>query len=298
MSLISLLLTALARRRPVRFPYVQIKDQRTNSERLARFKDVFEARPIEEWALEHRIYWDFRQPIGERGAYKYFSDFSTILAKDSHPAAVRATLELIGCLKPRIEASAEYQDFKAFIFGSLRVNEVLQLRIEADWETHAANLRTSIGRDEDFDISFPAILHKFNATFPDSRMVYVTSDELSMPVPKVEIKKFAQDNFGISLVFKSDYIDLDQYNPLDLSLIDFDMARSAPTFIGNSLSTFANMACLEKFSRTKAPVRGHYVYNHPSGTLVERRDNGFSISPFEVVNEGKFNGVWVETAAK
>ena len=108
----------------------------------------------------------------------------------------------------------------------------------------------------------------------------MTSDEKSMPASKDEIRAFSRARFGIDLLWKSDLlgVNIEQLNPLDLSLIDYEIARYCPQFVGQTASTFANILCLEKFARTRKDVTGHFIYNCLGDMVRERRDNGFSSS--------------------
>jgi hypothetical protein len=181
--------------------------------------------------------------------------------------------------KPETEiiSNPALQQLGTFIRTTLGIRTVLQLRIEADWQEHSANLRHKHGDAEDYELGFMQILAKVRNSLPDLRLAYVTADEKSMPAPKQAIRTICHEKFGIDLFWKSDLLPaemIEPLTPLDLSLIDFEIAKASPRFIGLTTSTFSNLLCLEKFAATRKRVRGHYIYNYPGDTLMERQDNG------------------------
>jgi hypothetical protein len=154
---------------------------------------------------------------------------------------------------------------------------VVQLRIEEDWMRHAEELGPKFGEAEDYSLSFIQILAKVKKTFPDLFRVYATSDERSMPASKDEIRAVCRDTLGIGLLWKSDLLPpslIAQLTPLDLSMIDYEIAKGSPRFIGFTGSTFSNLLCFEKLATTRKPVRGHYIYNCRGDAVIERKDNG------------------------
>jgi hypothetical protein len=208
--------------------------------------------------------------------------------------AVRLLLMALISIRPKIVADSKFLLLKNFVFASLGVQTTLQLRIERDWRHHAQGLLPKVEGKDDIAIGFDEILRRTANTFPDLRLAYVTSDELSMPASKEEIRAYALDRFGIRLIWKSDLINLAEFNPLDLSLIDFEIARYSSRFIGLSFSTFSNLLCLEKFAAQRSTVTGHFIYNHPGEVLRERLDNGFALGSADAVVRNWSDRLWTE----
>ena len=174
------------------------------------------------------------------------------------------------------------------MFGSLGIDTVLQLRIESDWRDHVENgLRPIFGDSEDNGIGFLQILSKVKNTFPDLRMLYATSDENAMLSSKNEIREACRSRFGIELLWKSDLLEpslIGQLTPLDLSLIDFEIAKYSRRFVGLTSSTFSNMLGIAKLADTRQPVTGHYIYNRLGDGVVERKDNGFTTTSHQALS--------------
>jgi hypothetical protein len=293
MAFVALLMSGLLGPKTVNIPYIYVKDQTTDLEYLARYQDVFDTEPLLDFASQHKIPVDMACPSGERGGWMYFRLFGTLLAESSSPPAIRATLLALTAMRPRVASTQVFEDLKKFLFASLGVETTIQLRIEHDWRYHAEEgLRSILGDTEDVNIGFVGILTKVKNTFPGLQLAYVTADEASMPVPKDEIRAFAHDRFGIRLIWKSDLIDTTRFNPLDLSLIDFEIAKYSPVFVGQSFSTFSNVLCLEKFALQRAPVTGHFIYNHLGDTVRQRRDNGFMGTSTRVVVPNASDSLW------
>jgi len=281
MAIAGLLVAAIEKRLAVNLPYIYLKDQRTDDEYLARFQDVFELDAIDDFAKRYDLSINHGGASGVRGGWDYFAHFGGALGGGSDPKIVDAALHAMTSLRPRMASSRIFLRLKDFLFAALGIRIAIQLRIEHDWQVHAQGLRSALGDAEDYAIGFIEILSKVRNTFPDLRLAYITSDEPSMPATKDAIRGFSRTRFGIDLLWKSDLLDghqLEQLNPLDLSMIDFEIARYCPLFVGQTASTFANMTCLEKFARTRADVTGQYIYNCLGDRVRERKDNGFTAS--------------------
>ncbi|HYZ22545.1 MAG TPA: hypothetical protein VE690_10350 [Rhodopila sp.] len=287
MAILGLLLGGVRQRQPVTVPYIYNKDQRTEAETLARFEDIFDPAPITEFTGAHGVPISLGPPTGSRGGWDWFRAFNAELENPSDPASFRILLDAAASLKPRIATTDGFKALKQFAFGSLGIDTTVQLRIEADWREHVAQaLQPRLGHAEDNGIGFAEIMTKVRNTFPGLRMVYVTADEASMPVPKDAIRAACRTRFGLEPVWKTDLLPdafRRRLTPLDLSLIDFEMARACPRFVGLTTSTFANMLALEKLAETRQPVRGHYIYNHPGETVLERQDNGLATAAARAV---------------
>jgi hypothetical protein len=295
MALSGLLLAGAAGSLPVNLPYIHIKDQRIENELLVNYEDVFDIGPVLSFAGQYDIPEVGRIPSGERGGWPFFFAFGENLNCVAQPEVVRRLLTALLSIRPKIVADPMFIALKDFVFATLGIHTTLQLRIERDWRDHAQRLPSDVKSADDIAIGFDEILRRTANTFPDLRLAYVTADELSMPVPKEDIRSYALGKFGIRLIWKSDLVNLAEFTPLDLSLIDFEIARYSSCFIGLSFSTFSNLLCLEKFARSRRSVTGHFVYNHPGDVLRERRDNGFAISSGAVVNQNWSDGLWAES---
>jgi hypothetical protein len=281
MAIVGLLLSAIEGRAAANLPYIYVKDQRTDDEYLARFEEVFALDPIIAFGRRNGIAVHHQHPSGVRGGWDCFGRIGDALANGPGHKVVDNLLDAVACLQPRIASHPALLRLKDFVFASLGIRATIQLRIEHDWQENAQNLRAVFGDAEEYGIGFMAILAKVRAAFPDLRLAFVTSDEKSMPSSKDEIRTFARSRFGIDLLWKSDLLgsaELERFNPLDLSMIDYEMARYSPIFVGQTGSTFANILCLEKFARTGKDVTGHFIYNCPGEMVLERKDNGFTAS--------------------
>lgn len=296
MAIAGLLLSGIEHRLAVNLPYIHVRDQRTEEEYLANFQDVFELDAVEEFGRRHDIEINHGCPSGVRGGWDCFGRFGDVLGSCSDRKLVEAALDAMTSLKPRMLSNPVFLRLKDFMFAALGIRLGIQLRIERDWQTHAQNLRSVLGESEDYGIGFNEILSKVRKTFPDLRLAYVTSDEKSMPASKDEIRAFSRARFGIDLLWKSDLLgaDFEQLNPLDLSLIDYEIARYCPQFVGQTASTFANMLCLEKFAQTRRDVTGQFIYNCLGDVVKQRKDNGFSASAHGAVLPSR---VWEVLAA-
>jgi hypothetical protein len=277
MALVALLLSGIRDRQPINLPYIYNRDQRTSEEYLARIEDIFDIGQIFDFAQRHDLMVLSQCPSGERGGWDHFRSFGELITGASDRQALETALDAVLSLKPKIVLEPALQQLATFIRMTLGIGTVLQLRIETDWQKHSANLRQQFGDAEDYELGFMQILTKVKNTFPDLRQVYVTADEQSMPAPKEAIRTACRDRFGLVLLWKSDLLPAEQIElltPLDLSLIDFEIAKASPRFIGLTTSTFSNLLCLEKFAAARQPVRGHYIYNCRGDTVRERQDNG------------------------
>ncbi|MBB2161279.1 hypothetical protein [Gluconacetobacter sacchari] len=160
------------------------------------------------------------------------------------------------------------------IFGEKKIDYCIQMRIEKDWESYSYSVLHRHSSEDNFPTPL-RILSKAKRKFGESlSSAFVMSDEKNMTIPKEDINKIAQNEVGVSLFWKSDFIDVSQYDSLTLSMIDFFLASGARNFIGTSQSTFSCFAAFEKYCKTRQSVRGHYIYNGESGGIDERFDNG------------------------
>jgi hypothetical protein len=288
MALVGLILSGIRDRRPINLPYIYNKDLRTEQEYLVRLENVFDLNAIRDFAGQYGVTVHSACPSGERGGWDYFGAFRGFISTPRDRQALQTALGAVNSLKPRIASHRTFLDLRNFVFGSLGIDTVLQLRIESDWRDHVENgLRPIFGDSEDNGIGFLQILSKVKNTFPDLRMLYATSDENAMLSSKNEIREACRSRFGIELLWKSDLLDpslIGQLTPLDLSLIDFEIAKYSRRFVGLTSSTFSNMLGIAKLADTGQPVTGHYIYNRLGDVVVERKDNGFASTSHQALS--------------
>ena len=282
MALIGLLLSATKDRQTTNLPYIYNKDLQTEQEYLVRLENVFDLNVIRAFAKRQGLAVQSACPSGNRGGWDYFNAFTRFVHDPAERPALSTTLAAIRHLRPRIAAHPAFIDLRDFVFNSIGIDTVVQLRIESDWREHfERGLRPRIGDAEHNGIGFLEILSKVRNTFPDIRILYATADENALLSSKHEIRELCRSRLGIEVLWKSDLLNpalIRDLTPLDLSLIDFEIARHASRFVGLTTSTFANMLCIEAFARTRKPVTGHFLYNHPGDRVMERKDNGFTSS--------------------
>ena len=280
MALIGLFLSGIKERQPINLPYIHNRDQTTDQELVVRIEEIFDLDRILEFAALHNLTVLKQCPSGERGGWDYFTKFHKFI-DSADRCSLETILDALQSLKPRIVSTPPFVEMRDFVRKSLGIGTVVQLRIEKDWRLHAEELRRHIGESEEHGLGFTRILAKVRKTFPDLDLAYATSDEPSMPASKDEIRAVCRDTFGIGLLWKSDLLPpslIAQLTPLDLSIIDYEIAKASPRFIGLTTSTFSNMLCFEKFAITRKPVREHYIYNCLGDVVVERKDNGCASS--------------------
>jgi hypothetical protein len=158
---------------------------------------------------------------------------------------------------------------------------VAQFRIERDWKAHAIHLTKVHTLDEDIWLDHDKIARKIHGTLDVIEYLYVVCDEAALFDSKEKIRNDCFKATGLRLLFKSDFVlenERHLLGPLRLSLIDFEVARSASIFVGNSHSTFSNMVTLETYANFGRLPDQHYVYNK-KGPLYRRQDHGLSTRP-------------------
>jgi hypothetical protein len=282
MALVGLMLSGINTGGAINLPYIYNRDQRTDEEYVTRIEEIFEIDRILDFAGRNGMTVMTEQPSGERGGWDYFGKFPEFLLNAPDRGSLETMLDAVASLRPHIVSSADFIRIEDFVRRSLGIDTAVQLRIEADWREHSAKVLERFGGAESYYFDFLKIMSKVGKTFPELRRVYVTADEKSMPVSKHEIRTACLGQFGIDLLWKSDLLPaalVEDLTPLDLSLIDYEIARRCPRFVGLTRSTFSNMLGVEGFAATRKPVSGHFIYDGPGDNLIERRDNGFSSSP-------------------
>lgn len=291
LGFIGLLLHAYENKRPVVLPHFRVMDQIARLHRMMEFEEVFELEPIEAVCAAHGIEIVSTKlddlPEGyDPHFWKAHSVTHNVHQRADHPETT-LLYDILAALRPRVRGS--------FIARALREETtrqypgftVCQFRIEKDWKEHCeSNLNARLSSDEENYCEFESILAKIKITLPDVSAVYAVCDEKSLLLPKEHLKAIAKDYYGIALFFKSDYISQFEYGvltELHLSLLDFEFASFADRFVGLTRSTFSSLATLEKFSRERQNVQGHYIYNLKGSRLFERTDNGCTWDPKDAI---------------
>jgi hypothetical protein len=238
--------------------------------------------PLQEFATKYLIEILDIPACGDKGGGGYFhygNNYLPCAALLDELSPDSFTCEFFRSLVPTMRGSELFRQVSDATFERGHVGLVVQLRIESDWVHHTAlRLTPTVGRTEHNLPSFRDIMAKLSNTLPrDASGIYVVCDEAALPVDKEEIRRVVKQDFDLSLVWKSDFLSDDQLSnlsPLDLSILDFEMALTAESFVGMTRSTFSNMVSFEKYARTRAPVQNHYVYNGLGPRLALRTDNG------------------------
>lgn len=205
----------------------------------------------------------------------------------SSAANVDISADLLRCLVPKVRSSGQFQKIADLIFRENNIEDVIQFRIEEDWIYHTENWEGRSGYPEDVYIPGEKIASKAARALnyePGTR-VYITCDEKYIPRPKWDIRRDVKSSSGLDIIFKSDLISDAEYRnfkPIDASLVDFEIVKLCSRFIGNSRSTFANLATFERCVGVYRPNGRDYIYNHVGNEVKIRTDMGTRDHPAEV----------------
>ena len=251
------------------------------------FDQALRPGPLRDFAARHGIEILDISPRGDEGGWEYFhygNNYIPRAALLNELTPDSFTCDFFRSLVPTIQGSDLLLRVADAALARRGIRLVAQLRIEKDWAFHTDHrLRPTVGDAEDNAPSFKDIIEKICNTLPDNPSgVYVACDEAALPVPKDEIRRAVEQEFNIDLFWKSDFLseaELSGHSLLDLSMLDFEMAVAAESFIGLTRSTFSNMVTFEKYARTRQAVERHYVYNVIGPRLALRRDNGAFSTP-------------------
>lgn len=230
-----------------------------------------------------------RPQYEKRDATKCFKTGARYLRKIVFAGSVKANdffVRFIRQLQPVKDIRDQIDFLKAKIHEK-NIRLALQLRIEKDWQEYAiSRLYARFGDKEDYNPGFRKIFTKLSNTplLREEKRVLVCCDEENLPVSKEEIATHAKDLFGKEVFFKSSFLALRSIGDTRtaFSLIDFDICASLPFFVGLTRSTFSNLLCFKKLITGKKDWK-HFIYNHPSESLLQRIDGGGTISPFDAV---------------
>lgn len=283
LALLGMFLTA--RRTGVRriiLPEFFSADPNRFSGRAVPFDQVFNAARVAEFAARYDLEVVPDTPPDDEGGWDFFNAASTYI---SHNAGARNlgpddfSLDFFRAMEPRITQSGLARRLSETVFAERGIQVALQLRVEIDWVRYtSASLVPSLSEIEEPELSFVTIIRKTQEGLKASEAgVFVTCDEAYLPFGKSIIRDVIKQELGINLVFKSDLLTTDerrQLSRLEMTILDFEMAVSAPFYVGQSRSTFSNLVALERYARSRSPVNNHYIYNLKGRGLGRRTDNG------------------------
>ena len=290
LALLGLILEAGERGCPIYLPRLYGKEFNDSLSTFHAFDDIFDlsliAGFLDRWNIAvvpapNRTYADRI----ERGGWNYFSKGAWHLAEARRHSTGVVVKDFFRSLRPQLLKSSFFTRLCTAIFEEQRIDIVNQLRIEADWREHCRyNLDPVLPQPEDYNIDASLILRKTRETLrPEA--VLVTCDERYLPCTKAELTAQVRRERGICILWKSDFMapaDLDGLGVLERSLLDFELAKTARTFVGMSRSTFASLATFERYCSRFQDYGEDYIYNLPSERLGLRIDFGCRVDPFEV----------------
>jgi len=271
-------------------PYISIVDQIAGSHRPIALDAVFEVDAVTSFARRYEIaIADEDASSREPGGWDYFRAGAqgkrSFSRGGTNGPGDQFTIDFFRCLVPRARNSYLLRKLASDVFEQAGVSVMAQFRVETDWEKYSdRNLAGKVDAREDYLLTPQAIVAKILATLPGTKTIYVACDEHALTVPKASIRQVCREQFGVDLLWKSDFFgtfELSALNFLDLSLIDFEMALRAPVFVGISRSTFSNNATFEKYCLSGSDVSTHYIYNTTEDRLWLRTDNGVVPDPVE-----------------
>lgn len=289
LALLGLFVRAFELRRPIILPEMSVKDIASYTEYPLNFSEVFDIGRIFEFAKRHRIevLTDNAADL-PTGGWEYFGVGAGRVGQcATRPNEINTQSELVmdfmNSLVPSGRLTRLLERLKSEIFGTHGVGLASQFRIESDWLKHSEqHLKNRIKGPEDYYLPYDRIVRKIAKTMPSEKRILVICDEHSISVSKAEMKKESLEAFDVQLFFKSDFLtqgDLEGLNPLERSIIDFELATSASIFVGLTRSTFSNLVTFTKYSRSGKQVMTDYIYNNNSPELSQRTDNGGHDSP-------------------
>ncbi|SER57027.1 hypothetical protein [Rhizobium sp. NFR03] len=291
LALLGLVVAAYEQSKPLYLPKMFSKDQRETRSSLHDFGEIFD----EQMFMALLARWDIARVDNpaidyadriERNGWKFFDFGAWILGSGGGNGRSRDLVpDFFRSLVPLVTRSPSFLTICSGAFTELKLQVVNQLRIEEDWRIHCQySLEPTIKHPEDYNLSAPEIIKKTKETLGVLE-VLVSCDERYVHIAKKDLTKEVYEATGVNIYWKSDFLArdvADDLTPIAASLIDFELAKLAKTFVGMSRSTFANLATFERFCRNHQDYREDYIYNLPSSRLGLRVDLGRSVNPLEV----------------
>lgn len=281
LALLGLFTQAKYYNKPIVLPdlWSTTSDDQTNSK--IPLYNLYDTQKLHEFAQsEGRTILD-TAPDGDVGGWHFFrcgcGHIETV-TQENRMNSDDISCRFFRALLPKIKNSEIFNILTDEIFNKIKINLVVQLRIEKDWlEYSDITLAKSIGDKGDYAPTFLDILQKIKNTLPNQKYILATCNEAALTIPKDEIRKLVRDKFSMEVYWKSDFLieeKLKKLNTLDLSMLDFELAIHSENYIGTTYSTFSNLVSFEKYSRTQSSVKNHFVYNANGNRLLNRHDNG------------------------
>ncbi len=256
------------------------------------FEDVFRdfAR---RWTIQivDRPYF-FDQERIARGGWAYFGDacchLADLCAHHRHTIFDDLSSDFFRSLVPKVKFTTTFTNICERIYIYNKIDVVAQFRIEEDWYVFCENhLRHALHEPEDIYLDPEDIAKKIKSSIDTHHpAVYVTCDERYLRQSKEAIRQNVKDASGIDIFFKSDFAKqecLSKLTQLDASIIDFEIAKIAKIYVGNSRSTFSNTLSFERYCTSFNHSESDYIYNAPGPALGRRRDLGTRDAPSSVL---------------
>jgi hypothetical protein len=270
-------------------PMITQMDQMNGGCEPQPFGAVFDERKIREFAQRHEIeIIEEPEPAGYAGNYEtYFWQmyriFETELFQGRETPREAFLKDFFNSLEPLVTRLPALPVIRQNVFESPVETVAVQLRVERDWRKHCVeNLPKMAGPEEETFVPFRRIMEKIKYSLPGTKRIFAMCDEAALPVSPQILRDFCFSQYQIYLVFKSDFLSRAQMaalKPVNLSLLDFEMAMAAEVFVGTSRSTFSNLVALQKHcANANAPVR-HFIYNRAGPGLWARTDFGRHADP-------------------
>ena len=292
LALLGLVIEASRNGADIYLPKIYSKDISEQRSGTFSFESVFWREPFEAFAnrwnvkiLPEPSEASYADRI-ERCGWNFFNsgawNVSHLRIKGLDPSDI--TADFFRSLRPKVADSVLFSRIATFVFHSHQIDTVVQTRYEEDWRIHSQyTLEPTLGRGEDYCIPPEIIMDKVASTFAKvPETVYISCDEKHMPMSKSDTKRMVFEKSGINSLWKSDLLSDEEYNemtPLDASLIDFELAKTAERFVGLSRSTFANLVSFERFSFAYRNRDVDFIYNLPGKLLGRRLDAGTADDP-------------------
>ena len=281
-------------------PHICVKDQQNKAMSLARFGEVFCEKTFSDflrrWTIEafeeapERIEMIPEERRVEERGWTYFGKGGGHLgdlSRTPDAAHLGIAADFFRSLVPRLVRSRDFQR----TLGKLRKRDVrtaTQLRIELDWYLFSeTSLKPTIGTREDYCIPAERIVAKIKASLPDAaEAVFVSCDEKFIFASRADITRHVLADTGCAILWKADLLGeaaAAAQTPLHASLFDFELCAAMPNFVGNSRSTFGNLATFERHARFSHRAEGFaprdFIYNLPGPVLGSRTDHGTQVDP-------------------
>lgn len=292
LALLGLFIEGWKHKTPIYLPKIHSKDQHDKRSEEFPLGDIFWLGPIVDFADRWGIViadtpkeTKYVDRI-DRCGWNFFGAGTGHLASVHHKGnlALDISADFFRALRPKVTSTQLFSSLCHQVFSAKDIKTVVQLRIEEDWFNYCeCTLKPTVKGAEDYYLAAEKIIMKVKNTIPvDSGALFVSCDEAYIFAPKWEISDTVRRETGIDIVWKSDLLPLDDFSkmpPIHASLMDFEIAKLAETFVGLTRSTFANLACFERYANAYRDRRADYVYNLPGPMLGRRVDFGLCPEP-------------------